>query len=47
MMVVLEFFGSLSLVEILIFGFIGANMALTGTFMIQRGVRRLAEARAE
>ncbi len=46
-MVVLEFFGSLSLVEILIFGFIGANMTLTGTFLIQRGVKRVVAARAE
>jgi hypothetical protein len=39
-MVVLEFFGSLTLVEMMLFGFIGSNMALVGTFLVQHGVKK-------
>lgn len=34
-------FAAFSLVEWLIFGFIGANMALAGACLLQRGTKRL------
>ncbi len=41
-MEILGLFSNASLVEWLIFGFIGANMTLSGVFLVQRGVKRLA-----
>ena len=40
-------FGSFSLVELVIFGFIGANGALCATYFIQHSLRRLAAEAAE
>lgn len=37
---------SLSLVEMLIYGFIGVNMLLSGSFLVHRSVQKLG-ARAE
>jgi hypothetical protein len=39
--------GSLSLIEVLIYSFIGANAFLLGAFLIQCGVKKLAAARAK
>lgn len=41
-MEILGLFSNASLVEWLIFGFIGLNVTLSGAFLVQRGVKRLA-----
>ena len=38
---------SLSLIEIVILGFMAANVSLVGGFVIQRGVKRLSDTRAQ
>jgi hypothetical protein len=45
-MVALNIFEGLTLVEMMLFGFIGANMALVGTFLVQHGVKK-ATAKSE
>ena len=37
----------LSIIEIVIFGFMATNVALIGSFAIQRGYQRLSSARSE
>ena len=37
----------LSLVELLIMGFIAANMLLSGAYLVQRGVEKYAAARGK
>ena len=34
-------FGGLGLVELILFSFIGANMAICGAFLLQCGARRM------
>lgn len=46
-MVVIGALEGLGLMEILIFGFIGANVALTGSFLVQRGLKRMTGSRSE
>ncbi|MEM9618513.1 MAG: hypothetical protein AAF936_11180 [Pseudomonadota bacterium] len=46
-MVVINALEGLGLMEILIFGFIGANAALTGSFLVQRGLKRMTDGRLE
>ena len=41
LMTVADFFGGFSPVEIVIVGFIGANMLLSGIFVLQMGAKRL------
>ena len=38
---------SMSLIEFVILGFMAANVALTGGFVIQRGLQRLAMDKSE
>jgi len=40
-MEVLGNFGGLSLVELILFSFIGANMAVCGAFLLQCGAKRM------
>ena len=40
-------FEMFSLVEWIIFGFIGANMSIAATCVLHRGVKRIAEPRAK
>lgn len=43
-MVTLSFIESLTLIEMLIFGFIGSNFTIAGAFMVQCGVRKFSAA---
>lgn len=40
-MEVVGVFGGLSLVELILFSFIGANMAICGAFLLQCGAKRM------
>ncbi len=46
-MVALEFFESLSLIEMAIFGFIGVNLTFASTFAAQRGLKHVLAERSE